>query len=400
VQLSANNIEARLMDEIRPLRGVGNGHYVVHYHLSELQDHYRSEFQIRIAINILNDIFRESAGQILKSRNGDIFVVFHGSTPSLINKATFQLRYLFVDDPLANHADGKENEDFCDVYNLARDWNEAFSLAKELSEAAARKDISPVFSKGIKTTDFTPLRLHEIIEEVQNIDFSPFLRKQPICILRKGKDTKIVFHELYVLIQQLRDNLSHPCNLLSHPWLFKTLTEALDLKVLDIIGKNTRAFLTDPVSINLNVRTILTDSFGQFLKKINTTINSSIIVEIQMADVYSDMSVFKEAAEILKKNKCKLAIDGVNNDSMLYIDRTGLGFDLAKLQWNADFASDLGTEQNKKLAAAVAECGPTRLILCRCDTRQAIDYGNALGISLFQGRYVDRVVNPNNLVIN
>ncbi len=71
-----------------------------------------------------------------------------------------------------------------------------------------------------------------------------------------------------------------------------------------------------------------------------------------------------------------------------------------KLQWNADIASDLQTSENRRIADAIKRCGPNRVILTRCDNRKAVDYGQALGISLFQGRYLDKLMNPLSRVEN
>jgi hypothetical protein len=40
------------------------------------------------------------------------------------------------------------------------------------------------------------------------------------------------------------------------------------------------------------------------------------------------------------------------------------------------------------------------VILTRCDNKQAVEYGQALGITLFQGRYLDGLVNPKSSVKN
>ncbi len=46
------------------------------------------------------------------------------------------------------------------------------------------------------------------------------------------------------------------------------------------------------------------------------------------------------------------------------------------------------------LIEAVQTTGTNRVILCRCDNRSAVEFGQALGISLFQGRYLDTFSNP------
>ena len=32
------------------------------------------------------------------------------------------------------------------------------------------------------------------------------------------------------------------------------------------------------------------------------------------------------------------------------------------------------------------------MILCRCDNREAVDFGHSVGIDLFQGRYVENLI--------
>jgi hypothetical protein len=43
---------------------------------------------------------------------------------------------------------------------------------------------------------------------------------------------------------------------------------------------------------------------------------------------------------------------------------------------------------------AISRFGHNRVILCRCDSSQAVNYGLAAGINLFQGRFIDNMLNP------
>ena len=126
----------------------------------------------------------------------------------------------------------------------------------------------------------------------------------------------------------------------------------------------------------------------------------SIIFEIPVVDVFADTTAFMLARGHLQKMGYRLCLDGLTINSFLNIDRGKLGFDLLKVQWNADVESDLNSLQNLALAKSVKECGSNRIVLCRCDNRQAVAYGQALGISLFQGRYIDSLINPSAKVAN
>ena len=58
-----------------------------------------------------------------------------------------------------------------------------------------------------------------------------------------------------------------------------------------------------------------------------------------------------------------------------------------------DYRDDAGVRLGFRWRAIKA-AGIGRVILAHCDDERAIDHGHALGISMFQGRYVDQVLAP------
>jgi hypothetical protein len=124
------------------------------------------------------------------------------------------------------------------------------------------------------------------------------------------------------------------------------------------------------------------------------------VIELQIADVFADMAAFLMAKDTAQKLGYRVCLDGVTDLSFAHIDRQKLGFDLIKLIWNADSETDIGSPNNRALADAIRQCGNNRVILTRCDNKQAVQYGQALGLALFQGRYLDSLVNPKSAVKN
>ena len=53
---------------------------------------------------------------------------------------------------------------------------------------------------------------------------------------------------------------------------------------------------------------------------------------------------------------------------------------------------ELAPELRERFRKAVHKIGRARVILCRCDDKQAVDFGRFMGIAMFQGRYVDRLL--------
>ena len=49
-------------------------------------------------------------------------------------------------------------------------------------------------------------------------------------------------------------------------------------------------------------------------------------------------------------------------------------------------------QQVLMLKEAVKKCGANRIIMCRCDSQNAVDFGKSIGISLFQGHYIEELI--------
>lgn len=399
MRITNNNIEAKLVDFANSTRGSMEDNYALHFRLSRLTESYKSEFQIKIAINILNELFREENGDILKSENSDIYVLYQGNDRNLINKAIFQLRYLFFDDPLATTPEGKENKEFCEIYDMNFNWQAYSILANRL--------MTESIQKAIGRTDFMeqmPMvsvkSLVELEKEIDETRLDKCIRKQPICTIRDIKSPKPLFHEVYINIPHLQSIVKSNFKITGNKWLFLYLTQRLDEKVIETISVNPEQYLYMPISLNLNLSTVLSPDFREF-SEIAKDFKCQIFIELSITDIFSDISTFFKVRDLCQQREHKICLDGLNNDSFIQVNRRNLGFDMAKLQWNADMKSDLEHKQeNERLKQAVNECGANRLILCRCDDIHAIEYGHALGISLFQGRYPDRILYPNNKIIN
>ncbi len=391
-----------MLSEVRAVKNDYGSKYALHFHLSALHPEYNSEFQQRIAVNIINDVFRDQDGYIFAARDGDIFAMYYGEERSRLEKSIFQVRYLYADDKLAYNNDGSENDDFCTTYDLAFQWRPFYRLCSERMETVTQAQNVEVIPDTERTDLLTPRRLAAIEAEMQKMELELAMRTQPICAVKQDtENVRPVYNEAYVNMVHFRQLLNTECNLFSDLWLFKYLTEVLDKYVLDIISGRPTLYMKSPVSLNLNIKTVLSDHFTRFFRAVSKHLKPSIVVEIQVADVFADMPSFLAVRELVQeKYGQRICIDGLNTDSFVQVDREKLGFDLAKLQWNADLVGDLDSDANYKLKEAIKKCGANRIILCRCDNKYAIEYGHALGISLFQGRHTDKIINPEATIVN
>lgn len=431
--------EAHIIELLNAAQEKVSGWIAVHFSFDKLMEHYRSEYQIKIAINLMNDMLGDRDGAIYLCEDTTIYVVVKSVPKPLYDKLVFQLRYLFMDDPLAYNEEGDENPEFATRYDLEESWQDFMNICKRRlvqrvrkSQAAGRdtpKSMQPLDSgkaldstkvlaaealpelkqKIIATTSMSPLskasffnasNLHDIEKALRDSDIVPAIRRQPVCSMAVGSKARKVFDEMYINISHLRQILGVEADILSNRWLFKYLTQVLDDKMLAHLQTRAGSFASSPVSINVNIPTLLSSRFAEFDATIKPEAKVSVVMELQIADVFSDMSGFLLAKDTVQKLGYRVCLDGVTDLSFLQIDRKRLGFDLIKLQWNADSDMDVRSEKNQALVEAVKRCGNTRVILTRCDNDTAIKYGHGIGISLFQGRYLDGLVNPQSTIKN
>lgn len=416
IKVTTTGAEAKLVEV---LAGIGEepGWSGLYFAFDRLLEHYRSDYQIKIALNLLKDLLKDFDGHLFLCKDSSIFLVAKSVPKQLLDKVIFQLRYLFMDDPLAYTPDGEENRDFCHSFDLAQDLELLTQRARQkmlqegraargMAAAPAAPTAAPVQEKTSSiltqvkelakqsTKLFNAISLATIEKDLARADLSIVTRRQPICAAIPDMTVRRVFDELYINIAHLRQMLKMEVDLLSNRWLFKYLTEILDERMLHMIRLAPTRYLEHPVSLNLNVRSLMSDFFYEFDASVHPSVKVSVVIEIQISDVFEDMRAFLMARDAVQKMGYRVCLDGLSDISFSQIDREALGFDLVKLQWNADITSDLQSGPNKKIYEAIRRCGPNRVILTRCDNRKAVDYGQAMGVSLFQGRYLDKLMNP------
>ena len=403
--------EAHLIELLNLVQEQRQGWVAIGFAFSRLLEHYRSEYQIKIATNLMNDILGERDGAVYLCEDANIYIMVRHFPKPLLDKMIFQLRYLFMDDPLAYTMEGEENIEFAVVYDIERDWQSFMDICKRRLVSRVRKTqaeqrripaatAGALESVGIERQPMPSMRvfnasnLATIERDVRDVDLSATIRRQPVCAAVPETTMRTVFDEMYINIAHLRQSMGLQVDLNSNRWLFKYLTQILDVQMLDMIQRNPARYLANPVSLNLNIATLLSNRFAEFDAAIKPSSKVSVVIELQIADVFADMAAFLTAKETVQKLGYRVCLDGVTELSFPQIDRQRLGFDLIKLIWNADSEQDVGSESNRALVDAIKKCGANRVILSRCDGKPAIEYGHAMGLTLFQGRFIDSIVNP------
>ena len=373
--------------------------------IHKLQSQKIRSMQRQELIETFENVIKKSGGEIFGLPNDDMVVIFNKKAHDEILACLVKVRFMFHDDAFLQNAFDLENAKFVQFFELGNGADEFKSLIKSNTvesgnEASGligggtkgKSSVGAAFMSGPRKLrrELTPAMLAKVQKALSMTDFSSLIRRQSVCAVIGKSPPQMLFDEVFVSIADLRDMLLPDVDLTANPWLFQHLTETLDKRVLVSISRHDDGSLTNNFSINLNVSTILSDEFLEFDDNINASMRSSIVLELQLVDIFSDVKAFMLAKTFAQYRGYKICIDGITVDKLKYIDRENLNSDLIKIIWHPSFMDVIS--EDKHFTDYVNKAERARMILCRVDDPQAVEIGNSLGINLYQGRYIQRLL--------
>ncbi|WP_417819482.1 hypothetical protein [Terasakiella sp.] len=398
--MQTQNQENLFYDYIRRLEHHRQGREMVHFHLSKLRPFNRREHHIRVAADAFEGMVKDLLGQIFVFKNADIIFVFKTEAMGQVEQAIEKVKFLFGDDPLLEES-GPDGKDFNSWYDVEADYEDIVAMARDLVEKDKNARAAMGGSVDIKTAllakqeageRMTPRILDRVIEALKAADLTNMVRRQYVCSVEGPQLVPTArFSELFISISDLRETLLPGVNLTSSPWLFQHLTETLDRRVLSLLSKTEDRDITGDISINLNVATLLSTEFMRFDENVIAAMRGNIVLELQHLDIFSDLNAYLFAREYVKERGYHICIDGVNYKTLPFIDRERLGADMIKLIWSPDIIHG-GHDLSDKVIRQIMLTGAKQIILSRCDSEEAVEFGRNNGIELFQGRHVEALI--------
>ncbi len=391
--------ERLLVDYVQRLEKHREGRSMVQVHLSALRPFNRRDHHLRAAANIFEPIIKAMAGQLFLLKNGDIFFFFKNDVRGDAETAVQQVKYMFSDDPLIADED-ETHTTFASWFDAVSEFEDIQRVVKVLAdvedrrteEAKSRMDArASLRAKQKMGEPLTPDVLAKIEDALIRADLSNLVRRQFACHLDDNMVPTQKFSELFISIKDLRETLLPDVNLLANRWLFQHLTETLDRRMLSLLSKTDRIAITGDISFNINIRTLMSNEFMSFDDNVAANRRGAMIIELQKEDIFADLGSYLFVREYVQSKGYRVAIDGMTFEAMQLIDYKRLGTDVIKLVWNGELV-DGGENVHAQVRQMIDSIGSERVVLCRCDNREAIDFGKSVGINVYQGRYIESLL--------
>lgn len=393
--------EGLLLDYAERLEKFRKQRQALHLHLSRLAPQNRREPQMRAVAAAFDPLILDNRAQVFTLFRGDVIVVFPARHRDEVEAALIRLRFLFADDPLLD--DESDGDRFATWYHLAEDYPAFLRLAQQVyaeQEARRRADIAlerspepppPRTPPARRLKPLTPAVLGKLEEALARTDLSNLVRHQSVSAIVGRSHPQHMFSEVFVSISDLREIFVPEVDVASDRWLFQHLTETLDRRVLALVGAGHDRSLAGGFSLNLNVRTLLGEAFLDFDDGIAGSLRGTIVLEIQLYDILADVGAYLFARDFARERGYRICVDGVVPETLPLVDRARIGADLVKLMWSPELADARGVDAHP-LHAALARSNRKRVVLARVDTAEQIRVGQDLGLTMFQGRGVERLI--------
>lgn len=394
--------EARFLDDLKALDVASRDKTVIRLHLSRLLPEHRDKAQLRNAETAFDELTRTRSAWLYRLRNSDLMVVFERHENEAAERAVLKLMKLWERDPLMQKTKGDARKNrLSSWFDMSDDYDKLLTFAMRqaaTTEKSTRKSLPELIAERElqrhnpeRGSPLTPLELGRAEDSLARVDLSSFTRRQPVVAFVEDGKPEVVFTEVFVSIADLRETLMPRTDLTFNPWLFQHLTQTLDRRVMaQIARREDRTLLRDGFSINVNVSTVLSEEFLTFDDDFAPS-SQDVVLEMRVDDIFSDPGSFAFARDFVMERGYRICIDGLNLNTFPYADTNRLGVSYAKLMWTPDLAAFIGTTQGQEMKQMIRDRKKGRTILARCDSEAAVKVGQQLGITLFQGRYVDSV---------
>lgn len=393
--------EALLLEYVQQLEKMRAGRKALHLHLSLLRPYNRRDTHLRTAAANFDPIVRAANGQVFALRNGDIFFCYKSEIQAQVDAIVQRLRYLFGEDPLVSE-EGAEGKEFATIMDAATQYDDILYAARSVTEAETKRVSedktrhdarSRLKDRQEQGEPLTPDVLARIETALLRADLSNLVRRQYACTVDENNAPTQIFSELFISIKDLRETLLPGVNLTSNRWLFQHLTETLDKRMLALLAKTDRFTVSGDISFNVNVRTLLAPEFMSFDDNVSAGRRGGMIIELQKEDIFSDLGTYLFAREFLQNKGYRVCLDGLTFKTLDIIDRKRLGADMAKLFWTPEMAE---MPEGRERVTRLLDGGGKTVVLCRCDTADAVDFGRSVGIELYQGRHIESLIAEDN----
>lgn len=388
--------ESLLLDRLNRIETNAAGYFAVHLHLSELRGNNKQPHFLNIASRTFDNLTESHDATLFAMSNADMVLICRNVAVDDVDATIEKVRGLFSEDPLTISEEGDFEDRFATWYDLSsgEDFAAFFAAVTDLAVEAERKLEELATRRGAEQMagePLSPTNLTGINAKLLAMRVADLIKRQTCLKVSPGGGGALVFRELFISMGEVRDRIAEGVNLFASPWLFQYLSETLDKRLISVILEEDYENMPDAISINLNISTVLSKDFQNLHRAVGGH-TDKVVVELQIIDILADMRNYAYARDSLQERGYRVVVDGLSPLSIEFFEPAMLKSDFLKVAWGPEFQGDEGGRRVEEMRSVVTRAGKDSMILARVDSEAAVKWGLNLGVSRFQGFFIDKLV--------
>ncbi len=214
-----------------------------------------------------------------------------------------------------------------------------------------------------------------------------YVQRQQIALLLPDMPPRAVMQELFFAMDRLRKDVMGGVDLRGGTYLLQHLTLFLDSVLLQGF-EQVRAGETR-CSINLNLETTFTPIFERFLDSLPEDLLRNMVFEFRQENILLNHSQYVLTRDMIRERGSHVCVDAVFTDTLGVVNLNFLKPDIVKVFWGQN--GDAYLRDHAGPIGQLLDAG-TYVILARVDQAEALDAGHSVGINMFQGFLIDRMI--------
>lgn len=392
--------EQRLLDLLGRMRNSTAGAYAVHLHLSELRPSHRQPHFMRMVARSLETLAAQQDVQVFSFSNSDVVLLCRNTLVDDVDDTVFRVRALFNEDPLTQTEDGSADDRFSSWFDLAqpsdfKDFETGVAAVAAISEELKSQQAEAMSTGRASTAmggePLTPEMVQGVTQKLLEARIGDLVHRQPAVIVGASHKQELAFREHYISMGELRERIAPKVNLFAGHWLFQYISETIDARVLEVLSRLDFENMDYPLSVNLNISTVMARPFLNFHAIVGEH-TDKVIVEIQIIDIFADMGAYTYTRDWLHEQGYRVLIDGLNPLTLNFFDPSMLQADYIKISWGPEVRGGVDQGQTRQIMNVVSKMPNAGVVLSRVDSEEGVSWGLSLGIRCFQGHFIDKVV--------
>ena len=376
---SNTSAEKYLLDALNRVGKNSADYSVLYVSVSKLRPKNRHPEFVKIFARMFDKLVGATNGMLFILSNSDFVILGKNITDATVNEAVKKLRQGLASDPILSLND---TSDFARVYKFPEDFLYFYNMVENMLNIIPLEEDENVQKRPISAEE-----IDTILEHLDNIDIGEIVKRQSVMRITGAKNFNVLFQEFFVAVKDLNPRLGDNIDIIANRWLFLYLTQYLDKKTISSFFVADLVNWPLQISMNLNLSSVFSKEFVNFAKNFLRP-EQTIVVELQLMDVFNNLPLYFEAKKILKSGGHKVLIDSLNPAALKMLNIKQLDPDMIKIFWEP-LLEDV--ENDELLQDIISQMKPENVILAKCDGEKALRWGLRYGISAFQGPYIDDI---------